>query len=153
MPDDRSISILLIDEDLGTAQELARTMRVDLQILPKAQMIDPFTAILIGGGILLTGKFVVDLIDRLRGGVVIDLRPAAHYLVRRDRSLPYGWVVVEAPDGQSVKIETRDAPKDAAERLLSTIINGTLKTAQDVAKNAKEVLGEDKVQSPPTGSV
>ena len=148
MSNDGSISILLTDEDLGAAQELARTTGVDLQILPKPQIIDPFTAVLIAGGVLLVGKFVVDLIDRLRGGVVIELRPNAPPLVRRDRAIPYGWAMVVAADGKSVKIETHDAPKDAAERLLGEIISGALKTSQDIAKAAKEALGAGKVQEP-----
>jgi hypothetical protein len=148
MANTRSISILLNDDDLGTAQELARTGEIDLQILPKPQIVEPFTLIVVGGALVLTFKFMVDLIERLRGGLVIDLRLDARYLVRRDREVPAGWVVVVATDGRSVKIETHDAPKDTAERLLSQIIDGSMKTSQEIAKAAKEMLGPEKVQDP-----
>lgn len=152
MANTRSISILLNDEDLGAAQELARTAGVDLQILPKPQVVEPVTAILVGGGIVLTVKFVADLIDRFRGGVVVDLRPDAQYFVRRDRSVPYGWAVIVAADGKSVRIETRDAPVDAGERLLKAIIDGTLKTSEEIAKAAKDSYGAGKVQESPAAS-
>jgi len=152
MANTRSIRILLNDEDLGAAQEVARTTGIDLQILPKPQVVEPFTAILVAGGVVLTVKFVADLIDRFRGGVVVDMRPDAEYFARRDRSLPYGWAVIIAADGKTVKIETRDAPVDAAERLLKAIVDGTLKTSQEIAKAAKDALGAGKVQESPAAS-
>ena len=142
----KSVLIALDERDLGSAQDLARSLKVDLQIQPGAQFLDPLTAILVAGGALLVATFVVELIDKARGGMIIDLDPDAEHLARRDRSVPAGWVVIVDADGKSVKIETHDAPKGVSERLLERIIDGTFKTATDIAKAATEALGVGKVQ-------
>jgi hypothetical protein len=145
-PTRKTIKLLMDEKDVGEAQALARAARVDLQVVSEPHLIDPITAVVIGGGALLVFKVAVDLIDKMRGGVFIDLQPRANYLIRRDRQVPAGWVIVLAVDGKSVKIETRDAPKDISERLLTEIVNGTLKTAGDVAKEATKALGAGKVE-------
>ena len=134
------------DTEVPDAKKIASQLRVDLQEEPQAQFVEPVTAILIGGGALLLGKFIVDLMEKMKGGVLIDLRPTATPLVTRKKDIPYGWATVIAADG-SVEIEVHDAPKDAAERLLSEIIEGALKTAKEVAAAATERLGADKVKS------
>jgi hypothetical protein len=148
MSDDKSIRIGLYEEDLAAAQELARSGRVELQIEPQAEILDPLTYILIGAGLVAAVKFTIDLVERIKGGVVIDLQPSAKSVIRRDRAIPYGWAVVMAADGKSVKIETHDAPKDAAERLLEDIINGVFKNSDGIAKAAKDALGAAKVEAP-----
>lgn len=144
-PKQRTIKILLDEKYLAPAKTLARAARVDLEVVAEPQLVDPITAVVIGGGAVLVFKLAVDLVDKMRGGVYIDLRPRAKYLIRRDRRVPPGWVVIVAADGKGVKIETRDAPKDAAERLLTKIVGGVLRTAGDVAKEAKKELGTSKV--------
>jgi hypothetical protein len=145
MAEEKSIRIVLEPEELQQAEEAARTARVDLQTEPSPEIIPVVAVVLVAGGALLVGKFVVDLIDRLRGGVVIDLRPDAKDFIRRNREVPYGWAVVRAADG-SVSINVHDAPKDASERLLGMIIDGVIKSAADVAKEAAKALGGDKVR-------
>lgn len=149
MNENTEIRIVLEEDELGYAQAAARKWKVDLEIVAEPQVIEPVTAILVAGGALLVGKFVVDLIDRLRGGVLIDLRPDAKDFIKRRRGVPYGWALIRSADGKEVKIETHDAPKDAAERLLGQIIEGVLKSATEIAKVAREALGDDKVQEQP----
>src|SRR5215217_8221439 len=55
---------------------------------------DPITAILIGGGALALGRFVIGWMDRLRGGVIIDQRAGAEAEIRRSKDLPFGWVAI-----------------------------------------------------------
>jgi hypothetical protein len=112
---------------------------------PKAQALDPLSAVLIAGGVLAIAKFVIDIIDRLKGGVIIDQTQPGPVIVKRDGNVPYGWAVVIAKGG-AVSIEVRDAPKDAAERLLSQIIEGVFENAAEVAKAAGEALGADRVK-------
>ena len=145
MVEEKSIRILLEPEELEQAQEAARAARVDLQIEPRPQILPAVAAVLVAGGVLAVGKFIVDLIDKLRGGVVIDLRPDATNFVSRSRDVPYGWAVVRAADG-TVQINVHDAPKDASERLLGMIIDGVIKSAADVAKEAAKVLGAGNVK-------
>jgi hypothetical protein len=145
MSEDKFIQIALENEEVEAAQASARIAGIDLEIQPKSQILDPITIILVGTGAVALGKFVVDLIDRLHGGIVVDLRPSAKQLVRRDRSVPYGWALVIAADG-SVSINVHDAPKGAAERLISDVIKGVLKSASEVASAATKALGADKVK-------
>ena len=145
MAEHSSVRIEILPEELGDAQQLAATSRVDVTVVSEPQIVEPITALLVAGGVLTVAKFVVDLIDRLLGGVVIDLRADARSLVARDRAVPYGWAIVVATDGR-VKLETHDAPKDAAERLISQIISGVLNSAKDIAKAGKQELGEGKVE-------
>ena len=132
-------------EELRDALQIASNKDIDLQVEPQPEIVEPVTAILIGGGVLLAAKFIVDLIEKLKGGVLIDLRPGALSLVRRDRAIPFGWATVIAVDG-SVKIEIHDAPKDSTERLLGEIISGSLKTAKEVASAAAKAVGLAKVR-------
>jgi hypothetical protein len=151
MPEEKSFHIVIERDELDDVQTVARSTGVDLQIQPKPQVIDPFTAVLVGGGVLLVAKFVVDLMDRLRGGIVIDLRPNAKELVRRDRDVPYGWALVRAADG-TVSVNVHDAPRDASERLIGQIIDGVLKSAAEVAKEATKSFGQEKVKQSLTAS-
>jgi hypothetical protein len=151
MAEEKSIRILLEPDELEQAQLAARAVHVDLQTEPRPEIIPAIAVVLVAGGALLVGKFVVDLIDRLRGGVVIDLRPDATNFVSRNRDVPYGWAVVRAAGG-TVSINVHDAPKDASERLLGMIIDGVIKSAGEVAEEAVKSLGADKVEQDPPSS-
>jgi hypothetical protein len=148
MNKDKSIRVVLDPEEMQAAQDAARAAGLDLQIEQRPHILPAVTLVLMGGGALLAAKFVVDLVDRLRGGIVIDARPDATELVRRNRDVPYGWALVLAADG-SVSINVHDSPKDASERLIQAIIDGVFKTAEDVTKEAGKTLGGDKVKSIP----
>jgi hypothetical protein len=140
-----SVRIVVPDGEMGDAQERARQAGLDMQILPKKQVVDPFTWILIGGAALATAKFINDLVEHSRGGLVVDLGAGEDAKINRNADVPYGWVLIISPDGKHVRIEVHDAPKDAAERLLSEIISGGYKTAADIAKAARNVLPEGSV--------
>jgi hypothetical protein len=146
MTQEKSIQIAIDQGDLEAFQTLARHHKVDLEVEPKPQILDPISIILIGGGVIAVTKFTVDLIDKYRGGIIVDLRPSAKRLVSRDKSVPAGWALVVAADGK-INIDVKDAPKDALERWVSEIIQGVLKNAKDVAAAAAKAFGDDKVKS------
>jgi hypothetical protein len=150
MTEEKSISIAIDQGDLEAVQELARKAKADLQVEPKSQILDPISIILIGGGVIAVTKFTTDLIDKYRGGIIVDVRPSAAHLVSRDKSVPFGWALVIAADGK-INIDVKDAPKDALERWVSDIIQGVLKNAKDVAASAGKAFGDDKVK-PASGS-
>jgi hypothetical protein len=145
---DRQVQVQIIvpEAELGNAQELARKGGLDAQVQPKAQFVDPFSWILIGGAVIATTTFIRDLVERSKGGLVIDLSSSGSDRIRRNREVPSGWVVILSPDGKDVSIEVHDAPKDTIERLLSEIVSGGYKTAADIAKAARSVLPTDKVK-------
>ncbi len=114
-----------------------------------APQIEPVSAILIGTAVAAAAKFVVDWWERRKGGLVIDQRANATDDLYRDPDVPYGYIVVFPVDGGSVKIETRDAPKDSIQQLLESVLGGTAKTPHDVSKLAENSLGKDAVLEAP----
>jgi hypothetical protein len=140
-----TIRLLIDTTELAEAQEASRDAELEVTYEPKAQAVDPLTAVLIAGAVLAVAKFVIDVIDHLKGGVVIDQTQGGPVLVKRDRSVPYGWAVVIATGG-AVSIHVHDAPKDASERLLSQIVEGVFTNAEELAKAGRELIGADRVK-------
>lgn len=95
--------------------------------------VDPLTAALVVGGALVVGRFVVGVIDRWRGGVLID-RTQDPARVSRTRDLPQGYVVILAPEGTS--IEVKDEPKDAIERIAVAVLALPVTATVDAIKAA-----------------
>jgi hypothetical protein len=117
--------------------------RVDTDV-PQSEF-DPVTAILIGGGALAIGRFVIGWLERRQGGVIVDLRTGAEAEIRRSKDVPFGWILILPRDNGAVRIEVKDEPKDWVERILEKIIDGTLGTVRDIAASAKERLKGDQV--------
>jgi hypothetical protein len=132
------ITLLLDSEDVGVAQELGQKSEVDLQTQPKKELVDGLSAVLIAGGVLAIAKFVFDFIDRIRGGVVIQIESDGKVSIRRDKALPLGWAAVETARG-TVSIEVHDMSKDSAERVLAGIVEGALKTPDEIVDLAKKL--------------
>ena len=144
------------DDDLTAAHETATsTPGVDIQEAQAPtgdgfeEQIAPIAAVLIGAGVLAAAKFIVDWWEKRKGGLVIDQRPGAADMISRDKDVPWGYVVLFAAEGGEVKVETKDAPKDAVERWISEVISGTLKSVTDIATAAAKSIGGDKVKEVP----
>lgn len=111
---------------------------------------EPVTAVLVAGAAVLVAKFVTDWWERRKGGLVLDQRPGKPE-IRRDKALPWGYVVIYPTDGAVVRIETRDAPKDALQQLLESIVGGVLGNSDDITAAAVKALGEGALP-PPSGT-
>lgn len=135
------------DDDLRAARDTAKAQsEVDFrEIVPplKPEVIEPVSATIVG---ILAAKFVIDWWDRRKGGLVIDLRPDVEDEIYRDPDLPFGYVIIFAPEGGKVTVEVKDAPKDAWERLLKDVIGGAFDSVSAVAEAAGKVVGTDKVK-------
>lgn len=88
---------------------------------PPDLALDPGTAIILTGAVILAARFVVSLWERWRGGVRIDLGTEPP-TIERLREVPYGVVVVLTVD-DDVRIETVDEPEEVVERILSKIFS------------------------------
>lgn len=98
--------------------------------------VDPVTAFVVIGGAIALGQLVVSVIDKWKGGTVIDMtgeRP----VIRRDRAVLLGVTVILASDGK-VEIKSEDLPKTSLERLVEAVLSidkdltvGTIKAAID----------------------
>ena len=149
---DRKITISIDDdEDLVAARSAAEHQGVSYQEVtgePSGdleELVEPVTAVLIGAGVVAGVKMVMDWWERRKGGLVIDLRPDAKELIRRDRNLSYGFVVTFPPEGGKVTVDVKDVP-DAAEKWVAEVINGAFKSVKDVADAAAKTVGKDKVE-------
>jgi hypothetical protein len=114
-------------------------------------LVEPVSCILIAGGVIAAVSYIRDWLDKRKGGLVVDQRPGAEYPIARTRNLPWGYVLVYPPDGGEVKIDTKDAPKDEWERLLTSIISIAEPGAATAGKAVK-ALGAGKVTSVSPGS-
>jgi hypothetical protein len=156
--DSRNIDLRVGITDAGELDEVraaaqAETLSAEEASTPSDELsadIEPITMLLIGGGILAAAKFIAGWLDKRRGGLVIDQRDGAKDDLHRDPDLPWGYIVIYAKDGGEVKIETRDEPKDAIERLIAQIVSGGYKAAADLAAAAKDTLTDtSKVSTSP----
>ena len=146
------------DDDLSLAKSAAVAAEVEVEVEKKAErppgdiqpeFFEPFSWILIGGAVLAVGKFVYDWWQGPhKGGLVIDRRPEAKDDLYRDKDVPFGWVIIYLADGK-VTIETKDAPKDAWERLLGEIVSGAAGTVKAIAEAAAKTEGVTKVTPEP----
>jgi hypothetical protein len=81
---------------------------------------------------------------RRGGGLIIDGTQSGPSVVRRSTDIPYGYVVVLPKDGGEVQIHIKDAPKDAAERLLTAFLESGMATVQDVTNIAGDLVSSTK---------
>jgi hypothetical protein len=145
------------DEDFAAAREVsADAPEVEVEALTKAPteggvegQIGIIEGVLIAGGATIIARFVTAWWEKRRGGLVIDQRPDTKDQIYRDRNVPYGFVVAFPADGEPVKIETRDMPRDALDHFLESIIGGVFNTATDLTKAAAKAVGNHKVQLAP----
>jgi hypothetical protein len=101
---------------------------------PGGQRFAPALAVLAMAGVFALARFVMDLWEKIQGGLVIDMSKTSPEIYR-DPDMPAGYIVVIAKDG-SVKIETKDTPKDATQQLIESVIGGALGSAEQIAKAA-----------------
>lgn len=92
--------------DLERVREMAAAEGVDIEDV-SYRALDPFTATLIVSGSAFAVGTILHLIDRLKGGQVIDLRPGAPATFARRRDLLYGLVAIISQDG-TVVVEVKE---------------------------------------------
>jgi hypothetical protein len=134
-------------EDLDAARETAEATGIDLQEAPGEgagvdEAIAPIAAVLIGAGVAAAAKFIASWWEKRRGGLVVDLRQGAKDQIYREKDVPWGFILVFPAAGGEVKIETKDEPKDAIERLIEAVISGAYDTVQKVAEAASKVTNK-----------
>ena len=78
------------------------------------------------------------LFDQRRGGQVIDLRPGADPIARRDRGLIYGLILLVAVDGK-VEVSVKEPKRmfgqviEAFKEVLGDLLGATAKEAEELA--------------------
>jgi hypothetical protein len=99
--------VVLAPEEIDHLEELAERHGVAAERLPQYGFEPVATAVFVLTGTALAVATVTYLIDRSKGGQVIDLRPGAPKTVYRSTDVTYGLVVLISADG-SVRVEVRE---------------------------------------------
>jgi hypothetical protein len=86
---------------------------------------------------------VMSIVEKVRGGVVIDLTGDIPD-IRSDRDLPRGWMVVLTKDG-IVELKKEDLPPDGLERVVTIFLklgkDAMVATVEAAVKAVKGVTG------------
>lgn len=131
-------------EDLDKAREAAAEHGVDLEEL-RVRGIEPVLTItlVLTGGAVAVGT-VAHLIDREKGGQVIDLRPGAPKVLYRSKDVLYGLVIVLTADGKvTVEVkEPRGMFGEVLDALRGIITDLTGASRETVVPRITEAVGD-----------
>lgn len=120
----KELSIVIHLSDQVTPEFVTEEIsRHDLKQVPPdefgEQALDPITAVIVIGGVYAITHLIMSVMDRYKGGTVINLAEPQP-TVRRGQEIPLGWLVVIGKDGK-VSLETGEIPQDGLERIVENI--------------------------------
>jgi hypothetical protein len=130
-------AIVVVDpEDLDYAREIAAEHGVEIEQMPirGIEPVSTITLVLLGGS-LAVGT-VVYLLDKAKGGQVIDLRQGVQRKFYRTDDVAYGLVVIIASDG-TVTVEVKE-PRG----LFGQVIDALTKVAVDLGESGIDTAAE-----------
>jgi hypothetical protein len=114
--------VLVLDpEEADFVRRTAAEHDVTLDEVPAAGIEPVLTLTVVMIGTATAVAAVNDLVERRRGGQVIDLRPGATRVFFRSPDLIYGLVVVWAADGGAVYVEVKE-PKGMFGQIVESLI-------------------------------
>ena len=134
------------DVDLGAIAEegIAEVEGASLEPADAHSDLEPLTVAVVVGVVLALVKVVAFVIDVIRGGLEVHLDVTPHTL-KRNREVPRGMVFVFLKDGK-FKIEVKDEPKEALERMFGELfklpIDATVQMAKDAIAAIKDGAGK-----------
>jgi hypothetical protein len=103
-----SFQIVVVDvDDVDHANMLGKDHDVTVARVPVAGFEPVSTVALSIAGSAFAVATVIYLLDRHKGGQVIDLRPGAPKAIYRTTDVSYGYVIIVAIDG-TVRVEVRE---------------------------------------------
>ncbi|PKO16285.1 MAG: hypothetical protein CVU39_07940 [Chloroflexi bacterium HGW-Chloroflexi-10] len=107
-------------------------------------LVDPVLIAVIVGSVFAAAHFVMSIIERIRGGMVLDLtgdKPE----IRSDRDIPLGWLIIIAKDGK-VELKKEELPAGGLQQVIEKLFAmGTDITKAAIEAAVKSVkTGEEK---------
>jgi hypothetical protein len=138
-------SVVMVDwADVELVRTTAAGHGVEVQVVETKGMDPLSTTTLVLVGVPLAVGTVTQLLDRLRGGQVIDLRPGAGKALYRTKDVVYGLIVIYAVDGQvSVEVkEPRGTFGEAVDVITKVLTGRGGAGAKDIAELVESTLGE-----------
>lgn len=158
MPEERQTEVIVIDrDDLSAVREIAAANDVELTALPTSAFEPISTIALLLTGSALAISAVAYLIDKRKGGQVIDLRPGTPKPFYRTSDVVYGLVLIVAMDG-TVTVEVKE-PKgmfgvvvEALQGMTASLAEVSIEAIATLAKSrlaGKAVIETHPLSSPP----
>ena len=91
------------------------------------------TLVLLGSALAVSA--VAQLVDRAKGGQVIDLRPGSPRMMYRSKDVTYGLIVIVALDGD-VKVDVKE-PKG----MFGQVVESLTEVVSELGKSGIEAIG------------
>lgn len=131
-------------DDLEYLKEVAEENGVTIEVSEEEgfTIVGEIAVLLIGASLAVAT--VAYLLDARRGGQVVDLRPAADPIARRDKGVQHGLVLLIAVDGK-VTVEVHEPREmfgiviDALKDVMKDLVGAS---AAATAAKAKDVVGD-----------
>ncbi len=146
MAETESNEVVVVDQaEVNYLECVAAEQGVEIERLP-IRGFEPITIVTLSlTGTPLAVSTVVYLLDRRKGGQVVDLRPGAPKTVYRSTDVTYGLVVIIAADG-ATKVDVRE-PKGMFGHVSELIVSlvgelvgkGTEEVADVVGSHARDI--------------
>lgn len=137
--------IVLSPDELEALRQFGKDHGVRVEVQP-SRGFEPVSTVvaLVVGGTAAVGT-VLHLVDRSKGGQMVDLRPGAERVVFRTPDVVYGLVVCVAVDGEvTVEVkEPRGLFGSVAEMLAAIVSDMGGKPVDEVAGQVRELVGND----------
>jgi hypothetical protein len=124
--------------------EVEADPNAELEIVEEGEGIAPLIIVAIIGGASFVGGTVTYILDRRKGGQVIDLREGAEKREYRSKDVDYGLVLIYAADGK-VTVEVHE-PKGFFGQVIKDVLDAVTtiatKSLEAVAEAAKKATGD-----------
>lgn len=138
---DQEVRVVVFSDEEADLAAIGETqgLRRDDQAVEELAL-DPLSAAVLIGSAFAVGRFVMHVIDVVRGGVRVDLGDPP--TIKRDRNVPFGWAFIFTKDGDKVDIEVKDEPKSAVERMFEAVFKLPVDATVSMVKAAIEAAKE-----------
>jgi hypothetical protein len=135
--------------------EVAAEPGAELEIISEEQGFAPLIIVAVIGGAGFVGGTIAYILDRRKGGQVIDLREGAKKREYRSKDVQYGLVLIYAADGK-VTVEVKE-PKGFFGQVIKDVLDAVTgmvtKPVEAVADAAKKAAGDKAtVKTEPSGA-
>ena len=137
MPDpaESQTYVIVEHEDIDEVRAWAAEHGVAVETV-ETRALEPVSAVtLLLLGSALAVSAVAQLVDRSKGGQVIDLQPGSPRMVYRSRDVTYGLIVIIALDG-TVKVDVKE-PKG----MFGQVVDSITEVVAELGKSGIDAIG------------
>lgn len=137
-------TVVIEADELPNVRQIALEHGVSVEEF-RLRAIEPVTTVtLVLFGTSLAVSTVLFLVDKIKGGQVIDLRPSAPKMIYRSKDLVYGLVLIIALDG-SITVEVKE-PRgmfgDVVDALKEILTDAAQSGIDEIAGAVRSAVGD-----------